>query len=175
MTNEIKHLLHGNFDETLTAEEQDALGAWLKADLRHAQEFAKLALLHDQLRYEYALPEQPVVLPLVAPRQSRFAKALYALATISAVFVVGLFLWQVVGTKTVSAAGPELTRILAASARVMDRTYVIGVEETVKPEMHEHLAEKTGRPSLRWTAHSCTYEVQKCLYCSASSTTSSNL
>lgn len=146
MTNELNHLLHGYFDETLTGEEQDALGDWLKADARHAQEFAKLALLHDQLRNVYALPEQPVIQPLVVPRQSRIAKSLYALATISAVLVVGLFFWQVVGTKTVSAAGPELNRIIAASARVMDRTYVIDVEETVKPEMHEHLAEKNRPP-----------------------------
>jgi len=146
MNKEINPLLHGYFDEMLTAEECDALGAWIKADARHASEFAKFALLHDQLRNEFALPEQPVVQPLAAPRQNRWAKSLYALATVSAVFVVGLFLWQAVGTKTVSAAGPELSRILAASARVMDRTYVIAVEETVKPEMHEHLAEKNRPP-----------------------------
>lgn len=146
MNREINPLLHGYFDESLTAEEHDALGAWIKADSRHASEFAKFALLHDQLRNEFALPEQPVVQPLAASRQSRWAKSLYALATVSAVFVLGLFLWQVVGTKTVSAAGPELNRIISASARVLDRIYVIAVEETVKPEMHEHLAEKDRPP-----------------------------
>lgn len=53
MTLEPQRLIDGYLDETLSPDEHAELAAWLKADHKHAQQFASAMLLHDRLRNEH--------------------------------------------------------------------------------------------------------------------------
>ncbi len=52
-----------------------------------------------------------------------------------ALFFGGLFVWQLLGNNSVSAAAIELDRLIAASSQQSDRTLTIAVEETA---IHEN-------------------------------------
>lgn len=88
-------LIHGYLDETLTAEEAQALNDLLKSDPKAAVHFARLSLLHDSLQQGFeagSLPEDhrepgPVAAAPVPSRLSKLVPWAIAAAAVAALLV----------------------------------------------------------------------------------------
>lgn len=144
MNNEFRRLVHGYFDETLSAEEHEALLTSIRADANCALEFARVAFVHDRLRNELTRSHNVDVVPLASKFQTIWSRSVVALATTCAVLVIGIVLWQLEAHPAVAAT--ELHRIIAASTQEKDHTYLISVEEVGTPDRVEKLPERNRPP-----------------------------
>jgi hypothetical protein len=133
-----RELIDGYLDEALTADQQDELSAWIKANPEHARIFAEAMLLHDRLRNTLGAAETPEAihpsLTIASPWDllggSWMMSPLARTTAAAAVLILGLAtLWFNIGTPTASAAIRELDRIIVNSMKSKDRTYDIIVED----------------------------------------------
>ena len=133
-----RELIDGYLDEALTADQQEELSAWIKANSEHARIFAEAMLLHDRLRNTLSTAESPdAILPsltIESPRGwlggSWLMSSLTRTTAAAAVLILGLAtLWFSIGTQTASAAIRELDRIIVNSMKSKDRTFDIVVED----------------------------------------------
>ncbi|MCY2975970.1 MAG: hypothetical protein NTW52_15045 [Planctomycetota bacterium] len=139
----------GYFDEVLSDKEQDALNAWIKADIDHARQFAEATMLHDRMRaalVDLGKEQSEIEADRVSPvswsqseRSIGFSLPLLGTAASIAILCLGV-LWLTLGQATASAASRELDRIIMQNVRSADRTYKIFVEQTVTPK----------RNGMRW-------------------------
>lgn len=144
MNSDFRRLANGYFDDSLTAEECDSLCTALRTEPSEAREFARLAFIHDQLHNTLARAEKINVVMAAPKSRSVWSRAFIMLATTCAVLVIGFVLWQAFTVHPVAAA-TELQRIIAASSRSADRTYLISVEEAVAPDRPDQ-RDDLGRP-----------------------------
>jgi len=135
-----RELIDGYLDDALTADQQEELSAWIKANPEHARIFAEAMLLHDRLRNALAMDENSVAIRRssnIGPPRGWFGEAWltssFARTTAAAsVLILGLAtLWVSIGTPKASAAIRELDRIIVNSMRSKDRTFEIVVEDTI--------------------------------------------
>lgn len=148
-------LLHGYLDETLTAEQQGELAAWIKKSPQHAGQFVEVLLLHDRLRAEMLAGDDLLTTGSVSERHNTHASphqhasltrritnpdagprrwVAVVSAALCLAIVVGLIFWQTVSSP-VLAASDELKRIIQASEIVLDRTYVVtALDEDIDTE-----------------------------------------
>lgn len=140
MISDPRELIDGYLDDALTADQQEELSAWIKANPEHARIFAEDMLLHDRLRNTLAMDETPVAIRRssnIGPPRGWFGEAWltssFARTTAAAsVLILGLAtLWVSIGTPKASAAIRELDRIIVNSMRSKDRTFEIVVEDTI--------------------------------------------
>ena len=133
-----RELIDGYLDEALTADQQEELSAWIKANSEHARIFAEAMLLHDRLRNTLSTAETPDAihpsLTIESPRGwlggSWLMSSLTRTTAAAAVLILGLAtLWFSIGTQTASAAIRELDRIIVNSMKSKDRTFDIVVED----------------------------------------------
>lgn len=133
-----RQLIDGYFDETLAADQHEALSRWIKASPDHARIFAEASLLHDRLRNTLAMDDVSTAIdPSSATEASQgwlggswFTGSMGRTTVAAAVLIVGLaWLWLSIGAPPASAAIRELDRIIGNSMRSRDRTYQIVVEE----------------------------------------------
>ena len=138
MIPDARELIDGYLDEALTADQQDELSAWIKANPEHARIFAEAMLLHDRLRNTLGAAETPEAihpsLTIASPWDllggSWMMSPLARTTAAAAVLILGLAtLWFNIGTPTASAAIRELDRIIVNSMKSKDRTYDIIVED----------------------------------------------
>ncbi len=144
MNSDLRRLANGYFDDSLTAEEFASLVAALRAEPGEVSEFARLAFIHDQLHNTLARAEKIDVVMASPKSRSNWSRTFLTLATTCAVLVIGFVLWQAFTVHPVAAA-TELQRVIAASSRSVDRTYLISVEEAVAPDRPDQRAD-FGRP-----------------------------
>lgn len=144
MNSDFRRLVHAYFDDSLTAEECESLFAALRMEAGAAREFARLAFVHDQLHNALARTQRKEAGVVPLRRRSIWSRTFITLATTCAVLVIGFVLWQTFAVHP-AAAATELQRIITASARTADRTYLISVEEVVPYDRPERLPE-FGRP-----------------------------
>lgn len=138
MSTPIAELMHGYLDETLEADQQRQLADWLQSSPDHAREFAELVLLHDRLRGEWSLGEEPdqtlapaAAAPATARRRPRTWPRRWAtlVATLAGVVLLTLAGRWLLGPPAL-AANAELERILQSSEHPFDRVYrVTAVDE----------------------------------------------
>ena len=150
MSIDARHLIHGYLDESLSAEQHELLGQWIKSDSDHAREFAMAVALHDRLFNELAIRKQgeaEVQLPLKRS-MARWTRPLMALTASVCLLLFGVIvIWQTAGVTPASAAMVELERIIATNSQLIDRTYSISVEETAfLPSRREQPPQDHGRP-----------------------------
>lgn len=69
MISDSRELIDGYLDDALTAEQQEELSAWIKANPEHARIFAEAMLLHDRLRN--TLGSDDSVVSFTLPRDGR--------------------------------------------------------------------------------------------------------
>ena len=140
MISDPRELIDGYLDDALTADQQEELSAWIKANPEHARIFAEAMLLHDRLRNALAMDENSVAIRRssnIGPPRGWFGEAWltssFARTTAAAsVLILGLAtLWVSIGTPKASAAIRELDRIIVNSMRSKDRTFEIVVEDTI--------------------------------------------
>jgi hypothetical protein len=133
-----RELIDGYLDEALTADQQDELSAWIKANPEHARIFAEAMLLHDRLRNTlFATETREAIHPSLAVASpwgwlggSWLMSPLARTTAAAAVLILGLAtLWFSIGTPTASAAIRELDRIIVNSMKSKDRTFDIIVED----------------------------------------------
>lgn len=161
-------LIDGYQDDVLTAEQHVELSAWIKASPENALTFAAAAMLHDRLRNEMMSDEQLGVDRSGARENSetfddatrphpensgdkpgrRSARSFIAvLSTVSLICIAGILFFKSFGDSSASAAVSELNRLIELSAKPMDRTYRITVEETLLPRRSRRdPAPEDGRP-----------------------------
>ena len=156
MISDPRGLIDGYLDDTLTADQQEELSAWLKVNPEHARTFAEAMLLHDRLRNTLAAYETPVALRQssnIGTTQGWLGEAwltssLARTTAAAAVLILGLAtLWFSIGTQTASAAIRELDRIIVNSMRSKDRTFEIVVEDiTIEPRGKRSASPESQRP-----------------------------
>ena len=138
MSSDARELIDGYLDDALTADQQEELSAWIKANSEHARIFAEAMLLHDRLRNTLSTAETPDAihpsLTIESPRGwlggSWLMSSLTRTTAAAAVLILGLAtLWFSIGTQTASAAIRELDRIIVNSMKSKDRTFDIVVED----------------------------------------------
>jgi hypothetical protein len=149
-------LIDGYLDDTLTADQQEELSAWIKVHPEHARTFAEAMLLHDRLRNTLAAYETPVALrrssnigpPWGWLGEAWLTSSLARTTAAAAVLILGLAtLWFSIGTPTASAAIRELDRIIVNSMRSKDRTFEIVVEDiTIEPRGKRSARSESQRP-----------------------------
>lgn len=131
-------LIDGYLDESLSPEEQLEFEAWLKASPEAGRLFAQRALLHDQLRgavlMRASVPAEPLPLPVAPVSTGPVALAMFRpwatlLGAALTIALVWLVLWKGLGENPASAAALELNRLISVSAKSLDRTYQVTVEE----------------------------------------------
>ncbi|TWT65216.1 anti-sigma factor family protein [Allorhodopirellula solitaria] len=139
MNPKYQKLIHGYLDNSLSTEQQSELNQWIKADPKHARQFASSMMLHDRLRSELATSQEEAA-PVVAASRlpSRlWRRRSFALASTACVLLLAFsLLWQSVDTPSASAAVVELNRIIEANEHSTDRTFLISVLEAVIPPKH---------------------------------------
>ncbi len=144
MNSDMRDLIDGYLDDLLSQQQLQQLSQWIQSDPLHARQFASELMLHDRLRNELMAQTELAALDQCEPQvqlQSNasadqwWKRAPIALATTACVVLLGTFLfWHSWSAPTASAAGLELDRIMKANARSLDRTFVISVEETRRPQ-----------------------------------------
>ncbi len=140
MSVDYQQLIHGHLDDSLSSDQQAQLNEWIKADPKHARQFASVMMLHDRLRSALAAPETEAncVVPAQPARSSGWRRRSFAMAsTACAVLLAVSLLWQAVDAPTASAAIVELNRIIKANESLMDRTFLITVHDVVIPPKHQ--------------------------------------
>ena len=151
MSSDARELIDGYLDDALTADQQEELSAWIKANSEHARIFAEAMLLHDRLRNTLSTAETPDAihpsLTIESPRGwlggSWLMSSLTRTTAAAAVLILGLAtLWFSIGTQTASAAIRELDRIIVNSMRTKDRTFEIVVEDITT----ERRGKRSARP-----------------------------
>jgi hypothetical protein len=137
-------LIQGYLDDSLTTEQHQTLTQWIQADDAHAHAFATEVLLHDRLhsiadtelsnKSAVSDPADELIELRNAPAVARRSRMLIGMATaVCLLLFSGLLVWQYAGSNTLSAAEVELNRLISASSRLPDQTFVIAVEESILP------------------------------------------
>ncbi|MFG0268130.1 MAG: hypothetical protein ACF8AM_23685 [Rhodopirellula sp. JB055] len=158
MSSTIEDLMDGYFDESLSQEQFQQLKQWIKSDPLHAQRFASAMLLHDRLRNEFTTNElldrpstvelstvndpalvrangRPDEVTLAGSIGNTWTRSVIAMATTACLVLISLaLLWNGFGSTSASAAMLELNRIIAANRQLLDRTFLISVEESAAQE-----------------------------------------
>ena len=106
MSNDFDRLISEYLDEALSAEEQQQLEDWIKADPKNARRFAKAAMLHDRLHFAIndaveTTEQAPLqsVTPAPAPQPAQYLwirERLLPLA--AAIILLGIIVYQIVPT-----------------------------------------------------------------------------
>ncbi|EMI20877.1 hypothetical protein RMSM_02186 [Rhodopirellula maiorica SM1] len=157
MNSDMRDLIDGYLDDSLSREQLQRLSQWIKLDPLHARQFASELMLHDRLRNEmmtqnelasFDQSEQHVVLQSNASDGHWWKRVPIALATTACIVLLGtLLFWHSWSAPTASAAGLELDRIMKANARSLDRTFLISVEEkTTRRQNRRRNTPEHGRP-----------------------------
>ncbi len=127
MRNQTNPWIHASLDGVLTRQQAEELGLWIQASPANAKEFARMAMLHNDLRNHFMVVQEdsttpPMTVNPIFRRRSREAVALAtaAMMLISLAMVVQFGLFQ----SPVSAA-VEFNRILLDARKPLDRTYLI--------------------------------------------------
>jgi hypothetical protein len=134
MNHELQNLLDGYLDDQLSSDELERLNALLKEHPEHAQQAARVFLLHDRLHAEVRAESQtgePVDHAIVATGSYTHRRRWVApaLAAVVAFLFVGLLLWQGDTTSSASAAVIALDRMIEAAGEPVDRVYRILVTD----------------------------------------------
>jgi len=141
-------LISGYLDDQLDAQQLQHLQQLLLQSPQLTDHFARQHLLHDRLRNMGMLASAATagtlsarsapVVPVsgrsfVSRRQLR--RFLTAVCVLLIGVSAGLLFWSGLAGTPAAAASAELQRLLQASARQVDRTWQLAVEETVVPDL----------------------------------------
>jgi|JI9StandDraft_1071089.scaffolds.fasta_scaffold00076_7 hypothetical protein len=127
---QISHYL----DDELTAAELSDLQEWLLADASHREEFATIALLHNQLHGHLSArvamdtvePENLVQVEKSNATVRGFSLRLAPVIAIAGALLLMFLFWR--GDNAAVAAHAELEKVIAANQLTDDRTYLLQVE-----------------------------------------------
>lgn len=162
MTSDVREMVNGYLDDTLSSAQQVALGEWIKADAEHARQFAAAVMLHDRLRSELADRRESLGDPLlrgssldgssdelsIAERSTTIAartwRRISAGMGVAAAVLLAVMLWRV--ESTASAAVAEVQRIIRAVEPSKDRTFRITVEESASSRRDQRDGPHEDRP-----------------------------
>ena len=128
MINRPESLIHAYLDGILTKQQTTELGIWIQADPENAREFARVAMLHDQLRNQFSViqNENSSDDRTNATRLQKWPVKRLAMASAAMIFIAAVMLFQYgIVNSRVSAAVVELNRIMHDTRKPIDRTFLI--------------------------------------------------
>lgn len=141
-------LIGGYLDDQLDGQQLQHLQQQLLQSPQLADRFAQQHLLHDRLRNLGMLTRAVTAEPLssravsaepVSKRSFFSRRQLRRFLTAVCILLIGLsaglVFWSGLAGTPAAAASAELQRLLQASARQVDRTWQLAVEETVVPDL----------------------------------------
>ena len=148
-------------DGQLSAEEVDELKSLMQADARNLEHVVDQLLLDSLLSEDLGgeslkalvdlVADEPVVSDKTSSRKVVSVMVGWfgvTAATACSLLLGTIFIWQMFGQTTASAAVMELNRIIAVTSKPGDRTYQMTVEEAMSPQRRGQGAESPdhGRP-----------------------------